>query len=125
MQFPQAQKAVNNAAATTVAATISSETPNTTAYIIVTGIHAAVVAAAAAAGIVQWVLRDGPTGTGTIRATGFLSAPVQDTAQVELTNLEIPMTPGNVATLEFTAAAAGASSQESVTLIYKVSNQLG
>lgn len=62
----------------------------------------------------QWVVRDGATGAGTIIATGTLAAPANDWAECNLTGLDLRTTPGNALTVEFTAAGVTAS-QEAVS----------
>lgn len=123
LSLPPPQTAVNHYPAVNVQATIASETPNASSQIIVTGL-AATLSGTAASGSVRAVLRDGPTGSGTIRASFGMTIPAGGNAQVFLSGLSIAMTPGNVATLEFDAAG-GASTQEAVTLIYTTNARLG
>ena len=59
----------------------------------------------------QWVVRDGATGAGTIIATGALSAPANSVAAVDLTGLDLRASLGNAITVEFTAAGVSASQQ--------------
>jgi hypothetical protein len=62
------------------------------------------------------VLRDGASGSGTIIWAMTVSAPANDVGGVALTGLEIPGTPGNAMTLEFSAAGV-ALSKQAVTLV--------
>jgi hypothetical protein len=113
------QKSVNNAPAANTTATIGSEVPNQTSdRIMVTSLAAFLsVLATPPAAPVQMVLRDGAAGVGTILWTGQLMAGVNGSDKLIATGLQIPMTPGNIATWESTGAG-GATTQLSVSMTY-------
>lgn len=119
------QTSVNHAPAANTQATISSEAPNASDFVIVNSICATLTAVATPpAGELQVVLRDGAAGAGAIKWTGFLMVAANGHNHLIANDLWLPMSVGNVATLEFTAAG-GATTRESVTLGYTVSNRLG
>jgi len=112
------EKGLVNVPAVNAQATISTAASNAQAdAVIVTSITATLACLATPpAALQQVVLRDGATGAGTIVWTGFLMLSAANTSvSLVATDLAIRMTPGNVATLEF-VAAAGATTQESVAL---------
>lgn len=87
---------------------------------IATGIYAQLVAGAVAPTAVQLsvILRDGPSGTGTVIWSGVVALTAVAGAAanpVQIPDLFIKGTPGNAMTLEF-SAAGGANTFESVTL---------
>lgn len=119
------QTSVNHAPAQNTQATISSEAPNASDFIIVNSITVTLTAVATPpAGELQVVLRDGASGVGAIKWTAFMMVGANGMASIVANDLWLPMTVGNVATLEFTAAG-GLTTRESVTLGYTVSNRLG
>jgi len=82
---------------------------------ICTSIHASLSGGAAASGVMKVYLRDGAAGVGAILWSGNLQAGALGHAHVELSALSIVGSVATAMTLEF-AAAAGAGSQENVTL---------
>lgn len=61
-------------------------------------------------------LRDGASGAGTVLASWAVSALVGDSRQVTITGLSLVGSVNTAMTLEFSAAPAGAASQETCTL---------
>jgi hypothetical protein len=87
---------------------------------VATGMYAQLVAGAVAPAAVQLsvILRDGPSGTGTVLWQGVVALPATAGAaapSVQVPDLFIQGTPGNAMTLEF-SATGGANTVESVTL---------
>ena len=103
-----------NGAAATVQATISRAADAGGRHVC-KSITASIATGATASGVEQVVLRDGATGAGTILWSCFLSAPVNGTANISVSGLNIIGTKGVAMTLEFVAGGA-ATSQESVAI---------
>jgi len=119
-----AESAVNNFPAANAQATVASEAPNAAAFIVVTAIFVSLAAVATPpAAPTQWVLRDGATGAGTIKLSGTLNCVANSGDHIELSGLNIQMSAGNVATLEF-VAAGGATTQQGVAMTYYPSTRL-
>lgn len=74
-------------------------------------ITATVAAAATAQGPINVVLRDGPSGSGTIKWSAKLSAPANGCANIAITGLSIVGSVNTPMTLEFAAAGAAATEQ--------------
>lgn len=120
------EKSVSHAPAAATVATIASEAPNLqNEQIVVQGISATVTSdAAAESGALDVVLRDGATGVGAILRRWTLRANTGTVDKVVENGLNIAMTPGNVATLEFIAAGPG-TSIERVNMNYFRTGTLG
>ncbi len=104
-----------HAPASATIATASLTAPGSGKVIHVTEISATFAAGATGGTPVQLVLRDGATGVGTIIRQWSLASPVNGFSSVFMESIDIPMTQGNAATLEFTAAGA-ASTEERVNI---------
>lgn len=92
------------AAAAQATATIAA--PAAGKVLHVTEIMVTLAAGATAATPLSIVLRDGPATTGTVVKSWSIACPANGFASIFLTGLDIPMTQGNAATLESTAAGA-------------------
>lgn len=77
-------------------------------------IVAAVATGATAQTPLQWVIRDGASGSGTILRTGVVAAPANSGDAMIEESMDVRASPGNALTVEFTAAGVTAS-QESVS----------
>jgi hypothetical protein len=82
---------------------------------IATSIHASLSGGAAASGVMKVYLRDGAAGVGAILWSGNLQVAALGHAHIDLSALSIVGSAATAMTLEF-AAAAGAGSQENVSL---------
>jgi len=111
-----------HAPAAATQATASLPAPAADRFNHVTEISASLAAGVTVATPVQLVLRDGASGVGTIKRQWSLAVPANGFASIVLTGLDIPMTAGNSATLEFTAAGA-ANTEERVNISGHVSDQ--
>ena len=119
------QDQVTHAPAANTQATIASVTPANNQQVVVTSLVAdlGVLATPPAAPIVV-VLRDGASGAGTIKLSRQLMAGANGGDHIEMTDLSIPMTPGNQATWESTAAG-GLTTTISVGMTYHITQRLG
>lgn len=70
-------------------------------------------AAGTASGIIEFVVRDGASGSGTVLLAGSVSVAINSGQTVSLSGLDLRSSPGNGLTVEFTGAGASAT-QESV-----------
>jgi hypothetical protein len=114
---------VSHVPAAATQATVNSESPNLqNDTIVVDMVHVSIACAGTAQTPLQWALRDGAGGT--IRLTGKVAAPIGGMADVVMTDLNIPMTPGNLAQLQFEAAGVAASEQ-TVSMSYHRSMAVG
>ena len=111
---PLASTVVHNPAAATQA-TIGAAAPGAGQRNVCVGITVSIAAGATAQTPIKVHLRDGATGAGTIKWSATLSAPINSSAAIALSNLSIPGTANTVMTLEF-AGAGVAASEQSVSL---------
>lgn len=111
------EKTLSNVPLVGVVATISTPTPtNPKAQIVLVGLQAT-LAAGAAAEKANVLIRDGATGVGAILKRVPLAAVISGSDRLTLSNITLPMTPGNVCTVEFEAAPSG-TGFEAVALDY-------
>jgi hypothetical protein len=76
------------------------------------GIHASIACGATAQTPLRLVLRDGPTGTGTVIWSKKVSAPANSSVSIDVTGLCLVGTAATAMTLEFVGAGVAASEQD-------------